>query len=142
MFQTNLSPYLDTEQSDKDMCPSLCPDACLRCTEGQSLHSTCFLKLPARVSGECLFWQFLTQTKQYLTTEGGKKTDWNDNGTLTLGWNAPCSEPKGPVGGRTGWMPGTCGGYCGKYCKTKKRQCLRTKHSHVRQHCVLVAMPF
>lgn len=34
---------------------------------------------------------------------------------LTFGWNAPCKELKGPVGGITGWILGTeGGGYCGK----------------------------
>ncbi len=28
----------------------------------------------------------------------------------TLGWNAPCRDPKGPVGGMTGGMPDTAGG--------------------------------
>lgn len=29
---------------------------------------------------------------------------------ITLGWKAPCSEPKGPVGGMTGGRPDMAGG--------------------------------
>lgn len=32
------------------------------------------------------------------------------NSCLTLGWKAPCSEPKGPVGGIMGGIPDTAGG--------------------------------